>query len=322
MKNDHLSKSMKLGLFGFVVGLIAIALFTYSSAAKNVNNLEINRNSPDLSGLAWLRDDQFLAVHDSKSKDPQQPRVGLITLPHSSAGITWQPLSIDWEKVGGVALDLESITPIPQTNFFILAESGNPNNYQGRLFLMQAQNASLTPVSAMNWPQTIGNSDIEGIAVARLQDKFYLLYADRAGDKPKTDICITPLSVAPFSMGSCQSTAFTTPDKTPHIRHISDLAVDDRGNLYVSSALDPDKDNGPFKSSVWKIGKIALDSNDIPQIQLATKPDAIAEVDGFKVESIALRPRQNQAPEIYMGTDDENYGGVIRLLPDSTAFSK
>ncbi len=315
MKTYDLSKNFRLSLLGFVVAIVAIALFTYSSLAKNVNNLETNRNLPDLSGLAWLRDDQFLAVHDSKRQDPQHPRVSLLNLPQSSAGITWQPLTIDWQKVGGIALDLESITPIPQTDLFILAESGNQKNHQGRLFLMQSQNASLTPVAVMNWPQSIGNSDIEGIAVARLQDNYYLLYGDRAEDKPKTDICVTPLSLQPFSLGNCQPTAFITPDKTPHIRHISDLAVDDGGNLYVSSAFDPNQDNGPFKSSVWKIGKIELDSNDNPKIQLATKPDAIAEIDGFKVESVALRPTQNQTPEIYIGTDDENYGGVMRLLP-------
>ncbi|MEB3311255.1 MAG: hypothetical protein VKJ02_13585 [Snowella sp.] len=315
MKNNHLRQKIELGLLGTVMIVAAIALLSYSSLAQNINNVETKPNLPDLSGLAWLQDDQFLAVHDSKSKDPQQPRVSLITLPHSSAGITWQPLNIDWEKVGGVALDLESMARIPQTDSFILAESGNHQDHSGRLFLMQFQNSTLTPIAVTNWPKTIGDSNIEGIAVDRFQDNYYLLYGDRAGGKPKTEICITSLSLEPFRMGNCQLTAFTTPDKTPQIRHISDLVIDDIGNLYIASAFDPNQDNGPFKSSVWKIGKIILDRHHSPIIQLTSSPDAIAEIDGFKVESLAIRPIQNQLPEIYIGTDDENYGGVIRLLP-------
>jgi len=311
MKNYDLSQNFRLGLLGLV--MVAIAFFADSSLANNISHLETNRNLPDLSGLAWLKEDSFLAVHDSKSLDPQQPRVSLITLPQSSKGLEWRPLDINWESVGGIAMDLESITPIPETNLFILAESSNYQKHRGRLFLMKFENSTLKPIAITNWPQSIIN--IEAIATTKLNDQFYFFYAERGADQPSTNICWTTLSVEPFSIGDCHATSFSTADPTPHIRQISDLAIAASGNIYIASAFDPNQDNGPFKSSVWKIGKVELDQTNLPQINLIPENQAIAEIDGFKVESLALRPSVNQEPEIFIGTDDENYGGAIRLLP-------
>ena len=313
MKNYGLSQNFRLVLLEFFMVIVAITLFTYSSSANNISHLETSRNLPDLSGLAWLKEDSFLAVHDSKNLDSNQPRVSLITLPQSAKGLSWQPLTIDWESVGGIAMDLESITPIPDTNLFILAESSNYQKHQGRLFLMKFENSDLKPIAITNWPQNIIN--IEAIATTKLNNQFYFFYAERGADQPSTNICWTTLSVEPFSIGDCHATRFSTADPTPHIRQISDLAIDASGTIYIASAFDPNQDNGPFKSSVWKIGKVELDQTNLPQINLVPENQAIAEIDGFKVESLALRPSQNQKPEIFIGTDDENYGGTIRLLP-------
>ena len=313
MKNYDLSQNLRLGLLGFVMVTVAIAFFAYSSLAKDSSHLETNRNLPDLSGLVWLKEDSFLAVHDSKSLDPQQPRVSLITLPQSSKGLEWRPLNINWQSVDGVAMDLESITQISETNFFILAESSNYQKHRGRLFLMKFENSDLKPIAITNWPQSIIN--IEAIATTKLNNQFYFFYAERGADQSSTNICWTTLSVEPFSIGDCHATSFSTADPTPHIRQISDLAIAASGNIYIASAFDPNQDNGPFKSSVWKIGKVELDQTNLPQINLVQENHAIAEIDGFKVESLALRPSQNKEPEIFIGTDDENYGGAIRLLP-------
>jgi hypothetical protein len=313
MKNYGLRQNLRLVLLGFIVVIVAIALFTYSSSANNISHLETNRNLPDLSGLAWLKQDSFLAVHDSKSLDPHQPKVSLITLPQSSKGLEWRPLNINWQSVDGVAMDLESITQIPETNFFILAESSNYQKHRGRLFLMKFENSTLKPIAITNWPQNIIN--IEAIATTKLNNQFYFFYAERGAEQPSTNICWTTLSVEPFSIGDCHATSFSTADPTPHIRQISDFAIAASGNIYIASAFDPNQDNGPFKSSVWKIGKVELDQTNLPQINLVQENHAIAEIDGFKVESLALRPSVNQEPEIFIGTDDENYGGTIRLLP-------
>ena len=293
--------------------IFQITIFIFPSVAQVITNTETEKTLPDLSGLVWLKEDSFLAVHDSKSLDPQQPRVSLITLPQSSKGLEWRPLTINWQTVDGVAMDLESITPIPETNFFILAESSNYQKHRGRLFLMRFENSTLKPIAITNWPQNIIN--IEAIATTKLNNQFYFFYAERGADQPSTNICWTTLSLESFEMGKCHPTQFRTLDPTPHIRQISDMAIDASGNIYIASAFDPNKDNGPFKSSVWKIGNVELEQTNLPQINLIPENHAIAEIDGFKVESLALRPSQNKEPEIFIGTDDENYGGAIRLLP-------
>ena len=316
MTKNHIVKR-KIQYPVIILFLIAIALqltiFTFSSFAQPITNSETGKNLPDLSGLTWLKGDSFLAVHDSKSLDPNQPRVILINLPQSSKGVEWQTLKIDWKTVWGISMDLESITNIPETNLFILAESSHYKKHQGRLFLMKFENSTLKPIAVTNWPQNIIN--IEAIATTKINNQTYFFYAERGADQPSTNICWTTLSLEPFKIGKCHPTQFSTADPTPHIRQISDIKIDASVDIYIASALDPNQDNGPFKSSVWKIGKVELDQTNLPQITLAQNNNAIAEIDGFKVESLALRPRQNQEPEIFIGTDDENYGGVIRLLP-------
>lgn len=266
MKNDDLRQNFRLVLLAFFMVIVAIALFIYPSPANNINHLDTNRNLPDLSGLVWLKEDSFLAVHDSKSLDPNQPRVSLINLPQSSKGVEWQPLKIDWENVGGISMDLESITNIPETNLFILGESSNYKKHRGRLFLMKFENSTLKPIAVTNWPKDI--IDIEAIATTKINNQAYFFYAERGADQPSTNICWTTLSLEPFKIGKCHPTQFSTADPTPRIRQISDIKIDASGNIYIASAFDPNQDNGPFKSSVWKIGKVGLDQTNLPQITL------------------------------------------------------
>ena len=48
---------------------------------------------PDLSGLAWIQGDLFLAVHDAKFPDEGDlPRVSLLEIPEGLDGIQWKTL--------------------------------------------------------------------------------------------------------------------------------------------------------------------------------------------------------------------------------------
>jgi hypothetical protein len=42
----------------------------------------------------------------------------------------------------------------------------------------------------------------------------------------------------------------------------------------------------------------------------------LATLDGLKVESIAVRESSEDGRQLYIGTDDEHYGGILRQLPD------
>jgi hypothetical protein len=271
-------------------------------------------NLPNLSGLIWLEGEQFLSVQDSKNNKRQKPYISLLTITDAKA--TWQPLILNWEKLGkktDAPSDLESITRIPRSNYFIAAESGYEQTTQGRLFLLEWKKDSLMPIAVMNWPKNIRN--VEGIAAIELQGKTYLLYGERLGKEGMTELCWSTLSLKPFSLGDCNLVRYPSPDPHQQFRAISDLALDDQGNLYQASAYDPDQDNGPFASSVWQVGIFKLDEDGKPTLEPFAKPKPLAEIEGYKVEALTLRKTPN-GQQIWIGTDDENFGGTIRLLPN------
>ena len=125
-------------------------------------------------------------------------------------------------------------------------------------------------------------------------------------------------------MGEVQSVAFAQPDPARFNRVIVGLDVDSRGLIYSVSAFDPenadppvsdDPDNGPYAAGVYVIGSIQGESG-TAEIELLPTPTLLGMVDGFKVESVAVKKDVEAGSfEIFIGTDDENYGGVLRPLP-------
>ncbi|MDG1808853.1 MAG: hypothetical protein P8I27_13240, partial [Pirellulaceae bacterium] len=70
-----------------------------------------------------------------------------------------------------------------------------------------------------------------------------------------------------------------------------------------------------FAAGVYVIGAIHGESGHA-EIELLPNPSLLGMVDGCKVESVAIKEDTNSGTfEIFIGTDDENYGGVIRPLP-------
>src|SRR6185503_8392568 len=111
-----------------VTGCLLIALVAWTGGAGNLANTQTEQSVtsiPDLSGLAWVEGDTFLAVHDAKNPEElDRPRVSLLKLPQSLDGIAWTTLSISWPRPLGPSGDLESIARIPGTDSFLLVESG------------------------------------------------------------------------------------------------------------------------------------------------------------------------------------------------------
>jgi hypothetical protein len=87
------------------------------------------------------------------------------------------------------------------------------------------------------------------------------------------------------------------------------LEIDSQQNLYISSTLDPG-DRGGFRSAIYQVGQVTADDN----IILDPNPRKLGEIDGLKVEGLAIR-KLPEGQQIFFGTDDENYGGVLRPLP-------
>lgn len=297
---------------------IAVMLITASHDARAVSQSKRAATSlPDLSGLAWVEGDTFLALHDAKNPDELSlPRASLVWLPSSGSGVTWKPLDVDWPAPLGKSGDLESIARVPGTRYFLLAESGegaHEGRRFGRIFLTELEGDDLKVISFINWPIPVTN--IEGMAAARINDRLVIMFAERADDRPSTKIHYADLQIRPLRLGAPRHTTFRSVGFSgPMKRPVSAIEVDGRGRIYIAAAFDPDDDNGPFRSRIYEAGQVK-NLRGRATVELYRAPRTLATLDGFKVESLAVRELPGRALELFAGTDDENYGGTIRPIP-------
>jgi hypothetical protein len=122
------------------------------------------------------------------------------------------------------------------------------------------------------------------------------------------------LRLDPFAIGASQvqgSALFTLPQNLAVLynRPLVGIEVDSSGHVYAVAAFDPDSDAGPFRSAVMVIGRV-----ENGRVILDPEPTVLSVMDGLKAESVAVRGQGNSR-ELFVGTDDENYGGTLRQLP-------
>ena len=289
-----------------------------SDNRAGIQSLHFANAVPDISGLAWVEGNTFLAVHDAKNpEENDRPRLSLLRLPESLDGITLKPLTIDWPSPQGVSSDLESIARIPGTDFFLLVESGEGRGggkQFRRVFLIQLKYTQAVLLSFTELPAVVKN--IEGSAVARLGDRLTFIFAERGDGQLSTEVYWTDLQLSPLKFGTFhkayfKSVGFTGKNKRP----VSAIEVDNIGRIYIASAYDPNDDNGPFTSVIWRAGRFRADRNNRVSPVFISKPYKLATLDGLKVESLAIREGKDGLIEVFAGTDDENYGGALRPIP-------
>jgi len=274
---------------------------------------------PDVSGLAWLGGDRFLAVHDAKYPDEAGfPRVSLLDLPAGLDGVRWTPLAIEFP--GEPASDLESVARVSDASghdLVLVAESTEEvaeAPFARRIFLIEVSGVGAAVVDQAEWP--VATRNVEGTAVAAVGGALLFLFAERADGEPSSEIRWAELRLDPLRFGPFRSAgAFSTPGPTgPNARPVAALEVDARGVVYAASSEDPDDDGGPFRSAVYRIGRVVADGGGA--VVLDPAPVQLAVLDGLKVESLAARERGHGIVELWVGVDDEYYGGTIRRLPE------
>jgi hypothetical protein len=275
----------------------------------------------DLSGLAWIGGDYFLSVSDAKSPDEDDlNRVSILTLPDSLDGPGFRSLRL-WFP-GGLSSDLESAARIPGSRYVLLAESSDDSSPIQRIFLAKIGYRHVWIVGVTEWNSFTDVINVESTAVAATSQGLVFLWAERNTGKQSTDINWVSMTLKPFNIGGVVgSVTFTLPDYLVNdngnplfSRSIVGMDVDSDGNIYTVAAYDPEgsvanPDNGPFRSAVLKIGQLTHDG-----VVLDASPSILAMVDGLKVESVAVREEGNGV-ELFIGTDDENFGGVLRQIP-------
>ncbi|MFO7614984.1 MAG: hypothetical protein R6W71_10125 [Bacteroidales bacterium] len=271
---------------------------------------------PDLSGLSWIADDLFVGVHDAKNNDEKKnwPRVSLIQLPLSEAeGAIWRPSYPDFPGPGGVSSDLESSCSIPGTKDFLFVESGQEGANFSRIFHARYLNSEIEIIDYTNWP--VGITNVEATEVFRVGEQLVFLYAERAEGEPSTNIRWANLSLNPLDFGDFQEVTFEGIDPVgPGARPVVAMEIDSEGFIYIVSAYDSGSDDGPYRSVVWLIGQVLANNEGHAMVELGNY-QRLGTLDGLKVESIAVRELSGEAKQVFIGTDDEHYGGIIRLLP-------
>jgi hypothetical protein len=290
-----------------IIPRILIIVFTLSLVTVSFSQpaSSIAVALPDISGVAWVVGDRLMAVHDAK--DPSSPRVSLLQLPNRERTLSWQVLDVDWPKPLGASQDLESITAIPETNLFLLAESGARTPYN-RLFLLAYAGEKVKIIAHTTWPIPVKN--VEAIAVTKLDDHYLFLYAERAEGQGSTEIRWSTLTLNPLQFGEFQAISFSSPfGSGEKIRQISDMAIDSQQHLYIASTQDLGN-TGVFRSEISQIGRISAENRPI----LDRNPRKLGEIQGLKVEGLTIQ-KLATGDRLFFGTDDENYGGVFRPLP-------
>jgi len=274
---------------------------------------------PGVSGLAWAGPDSFIAVHDAKHPaEPSVPRISLIRRSGSNGQPTWRPLDVRWPSAEGPSSDLESIARIPGTPQFLLVESGAGRKPVPHIYLAERHGDKLSIQAAVPWPTTPHN--VEGSAVVRVGNALVFVYAERSEHEAAGTLGWSPLSTETLRRGGLQwgpveHVSLRRPDWVPpDTRLVSAVAITREGRIYVSSAHDPGGDEGPFQSHIWTVGRLIGDSTGTPVLQHASQPCRLATLDGFKTEGLALAP-DRRSPGVFIGTDDEQFGGAFRPLP-------
>ncbi|MBP1625391.1 MAG: hypothetical protein H6Q07_3413 [Acidobacteria bacterium] len=267
----------------------------------------------DASGMAWIEGDTFLVVHDAKRPgELARPRVSRVQLPSSAEGVVWTPLEISWPEPEGPSHDLESMARVSGTNTYLLAESGDDGVEYRRIYAAEYEGGTLRIESVIPWPIAIKN--VEGMAVGRVGKQFVFVCAERAHGRSHTELAWASFTLHPPAFGNFQKTYLPNPGPDgPDARPVSALEFDAKGRLYAASTRDPETEEGPFHSAVWDIGFLQADVAGRPRLVLRKKPVTVATLDGLKVESLAVREGPHGS-ELFVGTDDEHYGAIIRPL--------
>jgi hypothetical protein len=311
----HVAIIRKMGPVPF---LVMLALLMPSTMRGAHDSGEPASTLLDLSGIAWMDDDLFLAVHDSKSvEEPERPRASVVIDASTPEGVLYHQLEIDWPE-GSLSNDLESIARVPGTHRVLLLESGDDGNAAYRRIFLATFDArppfALKIDAVVPWPEPVFN--VEAAAIFDMDGARYFVYAERADSQPVTEIRWAPVRIEDTSIefGSFAGVLYAAGIAGPGVRPIVALDIDSEGHVFAVTAFDSDNDNGPFRSVVSMIGQFQAEGDGRPMFVPSGMFGTIAQGDGFKIEGITVVEQTGEPSRIYVGTDDENYGATLRQV--------
>lgn len=266
--------------------------------------------------MAGWGKERYLVVHDTKEGNPA-PRAGVIL---TGPGSRYAPVAVDWSRVNGEASDLESIGPVEGLpNQFLAAESSYYKGKYGRVFWLEATETpavALRAVGMFQLPQL--EQEIEGIATRRLGPNRWLVLLGGRGTRDGAvpgriywGILNRDTWKVDWTPEGLAGEEVQLPRRVgPHGRTLSDMYIDERGQLWVSACVDPG-DEGPFRSLIYQAGHIVAAMR-VPFVR-PREASPVWWIEGVKVEALGPAPRPGYGHAY--ATDDEDLEGVWRAVP-------
>jgi len=224
---------------------------------------------PGISGIARMSSNEYLIVHDAKNCeedkprcDPKNPRIGLLNIKSASGRIEYKQLDFP-AAASSLSSDLEGVCRVPnKSNEFFLAESGYWDGKFGRIFHIRVtMQRRVVLVDEFQLPKS--GDQFEGIACIAINSADVLiLLGERGGSEanPKGVLRWGTYNLVTRQQPawSEQSQEVTAPNPwgVSGLRTITGLSIDGENRLWGSAAVDPDNNDGPFRSVVYLIGHV------------------------------------------------------------------
>lgn len=288
-------------------------------------------NPSDISGMTTFGPKALITVSDCKTKS-EKPRLHILNV-QPDKGPKYLPITVpvwqDSEK-GEVqrASDLEAICKVPEApGRFYAFESGYWKGGGGRAFELEITHDPvigwvgrvvniIRPFKAPADGTTVDHQQIEGCAAFRDgAHHTYFLLGLRGDSEHEGQLVVSRLE----EDGQCVELERRPIDLRGFLgggRSCSDLCLQSYDtNIFhiLSSGVIDGGDLGPFKSVIADVGTLEIKADGY-ELYVPKKASVVYTLDGLKVEAISHYLNSKKA-HLCVGTDDEEYDAVFRLLP-------
>jgi hypothetical protein len=256
-----------------------------------------------VSGIAVVDDEHFIVVHDRKK--PNEPRLGIVTWKKNE---TPSLAPLPWCDADNLPTDLEAITAVPNypKQYLVLESKGKVTRIQ------LADNNACKITANFDLPALTSDTNMESLALHCIKEDCVIAWAERGDEKTAAKFSWASFDINKNELEDSNVKSFDFKASYPKAnqRSISDMAINAKGDVWVSAASDP-SDVGTFYSAIYNLGTFVQHDNQI--IWQAAKEESLVakyDRDNVKIEGLTFTPTA-----LIMGSEDEILGGKIAAKP-------
>ncbi len=294
----------KIGIFIALISVILLIFIASHSAASQASTWTKVGETRVLaiSGISTEAENQLIVVNDNKL--PGEPRIGRVT--QKKENVTFQTLP--WPANAEIPIDLEAISEVPDRfgEFIAVASAG-------KCFHIKVSGDTVTLLSTFPIPgaKPFLWNNYEGFRLQKIQGEIVAVWTHRGGFGREGLVFVAPFSLSNNNFGPANVYKLNVPWPESDRRDSSDVAISAQGEVFVSATSDPG-DDGPFLSTIYKIGILKKDISGLWILPNSNKrfliPIEIEEQrNSHKIEGLTFLGKT-----LIAGSDDENKGGWLK----------